>query len=59
MKKKKKIISLNKKLFSELSIEELEKRLEREELDERIQCWTCGCDCDRCDTKVDTDIGLY
>lgn len=59
MEKHKKITSLNNKLFSEISIEELNKRLEKEDLDERIQCWTCGCDCDRCDEKVVIDIGIY
>lgn len=52
MKKQEKIISVNHKLFSDISIEELDERLQKEELDERIQCWTCGCNCDDCDTET-------
>lgn len=42
--KSKEIISLNKTVISELSIEELENRLRMEELDVRTEMWTgCGC----------------
>lgn len=40
------IISLNKGLVTDLSIEELEKRIEIEELETRGAMWTgCNCDC--------------
>ncbi len=49
MSEEKKIRSLNKTILSDMSIEELESRLQMEELDIRGEMWTgCGCE-SRCD----------
>jgi len=49
LKKRKDVKSLNEKLITDLSIEEIENRLSMEDLPRRLQGWGCSCNNKGCD----------